>query len=133
MRIPGIGTFPDGGLCPGCQMDMLLSIGTIIGSTSLHQSVAETPISPIGFWNHRFVVQIFRSFMNSMDGEKTWSQFHDHLPPNAEQYIRINVQTNPELKLDDLIKMMDLVRMTASSLDVVMYGTTYMRQAFFLS
>ena len=138
MRILGVGTFQDGGLnhnnpvliataearnlYPDCPIDMLVSAGTGTGSCPAPPApLVETPISPRGFWNHRFIVRIYRSFMNSMDGEKTWSEFHNQIPQDADRYIRLNVKLNqPEPALDAVSMMPSLVQCTNTNLDINM-------------
>lgn len=138
MSITGVGTFQDGGLnhnnpvfiatsearylYPNCQLDMLVSAGTGTASFKTRSEFASdyiptgSPVSPSGFWNHRFLARIYRSFMNSMDGEKTWSQFFNYLPQDADRYIRLNIELTKEPELDDTAMMPDLAQATIDGL-----------------
>ena len=118
-------------LYPNCQLDMLVSAGT--GTTSKTASLKTqtefreegwspvspsgfSPVSPSGFWNHRFFARIYRSFMNSIDGEKTWSQFYNYLPQDADRYSRLNIELNKEPELDDTAIMPELAQLTIDRL-----------------
>lgn len=50
--------------------------------------------------------------MNSIDGEKTWSQLYNYLPQDADRYIRLNIELNEEPELDDTAIMLELALLT---------------------
>ena len=124
-------------LYPNCQLDMLVSAGTGTSKTASLKTQPEfasdyyiptgpagspvsptgpSPVSPSGFWNNRFLARIYRSFMNSMDGERTWSQFYNYLPQDADRYIRLNIELNKEPELDDTTMMRELAQLTIDGL-----------------
>lgn len=115
--LDSIGSFQDGGLThnnpaklslyecaniwPNSSVDLLLSIGTGTKSQTLTNTTgSQSLLSPsaIGFPESRglfqdtFLPRIFRSFMESMDGQKTWYELLNEVNPESLwRFHRLNV------------------------------------------
>ena len=118
-----VGTFQDGGLHHNNPLniglwevkhiwprtdapDFVLSIGTRV-SKSLMSSFSAGPHSPV---KDGFLVRIFKSFMRSMDGEKTWHDTYNSLPEVLKnRFHRLNLTIDgAEPAIDDISSMHDL-------------------------
>ncbi|KAI7475653.1 hypothetical protein KC351_g9958 [Hortaea werneckii] len=125
--LPHFGTFQDGGLhhnnplsiamwelkhlWAGCETpDFALSMGTGYAE-NLFARVGDVPQSPV---QDRFLPRIFKTFMNSLDGERIWHDLHNSLPELAkDRFHRVNLKIKGlEPAIDDLNGMRDLKAQT---------------------
>ncbi|KAL6722253.1 hypothetical protein ACLMJK_001360 [Lecanora helva] len=129
IRIPGIGTFQDGGLKHNNPTDLGLWESRIIwpmlqrpdAVVSLGTGMAPDPSTPTAP-NFRhvifdgFIPRLWRSFMSSLDGQNTWRDLWNRLDSNSKQdYFRLNVKLNGERPaMDDVSRMEELRELVQS-------------------
>lgn len=88
---------------PKANVDLVLSVGTGTGLDDEPASPSTCP-EPGGVWKDGFLPRLFRSFMASLDGQKTWTELVNRLHPELRgSYFRLNVQfQGSEPQIDDV-------------------------------
>ncbi|KAI9715117.1 MAG: hypothetical protein M1828_001052 [Chrysothrix sp. TS-e1954] len=126
-ELKSIGTFQDGGLWLNNPLpagtwelkslypergepDYALSIGTgtVQKSQPIFKSGAHSPV------RDSFLSRLYRTFMLSMDGEKTWEEFMNTLPlASRDRYHRLNLTLDAQhISIDD-VTIMDSLKSRA--------------------
>ena len=133
--IEGVGKFQDGGLThnnpvnlalweaasiwPCSQLDIVLSLGT--GST-VSLTDPPSPASLSGTQGRRdgFIPRLYRSFMNSLDGQRSWLDLINRVPYESRwryQRLNINLDGTTEPDIDDLSEIDNMRNSTTRQLD----------------